>query len=90
MESSSNFSLENLLKTTSSEDVTRALQVNLGYSVDTHIPTIDEFLEDDYYLGKMTGNGTLVYEYWRRVLRHIFPTPLYSRYDTVFLRSAID
>lgn len=86
---SSNFSLDNLMKTQNPALIVRSLQVHLGYSVNTELPTIDEFIEDDFYLGKMTNNGKGIYAYWRDILRDIFPNPLYTNYDTVFLRSAI-
>lgn len=81
--------LKELLRTHSIEDLTRAAQVNLGYAPNTHIPSIDEFIESDEYLGTMTDNGKGIYPYWREVLREVFPFPLYNAYDTVFLRSAI-
>ena len=36
---------------------------------------IDTFIEDDQYIGSFTGNGTLIYEYWRRKLRELFRDP---------------
>ena len=85
-----NFTLEELMKAESPDKIVRSLQVHLGYSAITHIPTIDEFIENDYYLGKMTNGGKGIYPYWRQALREIFPNPLFINYDTVFLRSAIN
>lgn len=85
----SNFELDNLMKTQDPAVIVRSLQVHLGYSIHAELPTIDEFIEQDYYIGKMTNNGKGIYPYWRDVLRDIFPNPLYINYDTVFLRSAI-
>lgn len=34
--------------------------------------TIDEFICNDKYLGKVTGNGTLIYPFWREKYREIF------------------
>lgn len=34
--------------------------------------SIDTFLDDDLYLGKVTRNGQAIYPYWRKVLREIF------------------
>lgn len=81
--------LTKLLKENHPDDVIRSLQVHLGYSPATHIPSITEFCESDYYLGKTTNNGKAIYPYWREYLKTIFPNPLYINFDTVFLRSAI-
>jgi hypothetical protein len=48
-----NFTLNQILKDKKPEEVIKALQVNLGYSESEHLPTIDQFIEDDYYLGKL-------------------------------------
>jgi len=37
---------------------------------------IDTFIEDDYYLGKLTDNGKGVYQIWREALRTIYPDPI--------------
>lgn len=84
-----NSELEKLLSKRSTDDVVRSLQIHLGYHPTTHIPSIDEFIENDYYLGKVTDNGKGIYKYWREALRDMFPNPLFITYDTVFLRSAI-
>ena len=34
--------------------------------------TIDRFIEDPQYLGKVTGNGSLIYPFWREKYREIF------------------
>ena len=34
--------------------------------------TIDEFICNDRYLGRVTGNGTLIYPFWREKYREIF------------------
>jgi hypothetical protein len=85
----SNYHIDELLKNEDPARIIKSLQINLGYDATTHIPTIDEFIEDDYYLGKMTDNGKRIYSYWREALRVIFPNPLFVNYDTIFLRSAI-
>lgn len=36
---------------------------------------IDTFIEDDRYIGSFTGNGSLIYNYWRRKLRELFRDP---------------
>lgn len=33
---------------------------------------IDTFIENDYYIGKVTQQGTTIYPYWREKLRQIF------------------
>lgn len=81
--------LAKLVSENGSDRVVRSLQVYLGYHPSTYIPTIDEFIEKDEYLGKVTNNGKGIYKYWREKLREIFPNPLLVNYDTVFLRSAI-
>lgn len=81
--------LKQILQDTPKEEVIKALQINLGYEPKVHIPTIMEFLSDPYYLGNMTDNGNGIYPYWKKALQDIFPDPLYIKYDTVLLRSAI-
>lgn len=51
-------------------------------------PTIEQFIEDDYYLGKTFGKGKL-YPYWKQVLMDIFPTPIHTRYLIITLTGAI-
>lgn len=34
--------------------------------------TIDEFLENDHYMGKVFNNGKLIYPYWRDFLHNLF------------------
>lgn len=54
-------------------------------------PTIDEFISNEYYLGKIVGphlpNG--IYPYWMDVLRKIFPNPIICRYPYISLGGAI-
>ena len=49
--------------------------------------SIDEFICNDYYLGKSTGNGTLIYPYWRKKYREIFDASL--DYEEIVLTGAI-
>lgn len=61
----------------------QALQIQakiLGYA--KMPPSIEEFIESDYYLGKIFGNGKL-YPYWKEVLKKIYPTPIHTRYPFV-------
>lgn len=84
------FKFNEFIRTNDPKRLLKALQIHLGYSPTTNIPTIDEFIESDYYLGKSTDNGKGIYRYWREELRKIFPNPLQTNYNTVFFRSAIN
>lgn len=50
-------------------------------------PTVEEFICDDYYLGKVFNpklpNG--LYPYWMDVLKKIFPNPIICRYPYISL-----
>lgn len=62
----------NVLKTTKDTGDLSALE-SLWYCDYDEIPvTIDEFLENDYYMGKVFNNGKLIYPFWRRELHKIF------------------
>lgn len=52
-------------------------------------PTIDEFIESDYWLGGVLENGSAVYPYWRRALNQVFPNPFTSPYIEVIATGAI-
>lgn len=52
-------------------------------------PTIDEFIEDSYWLGEVLDGGKSVYPYWRNALRQIFPNPFQSPYIEVVATGAI-
>lgn len=84
-----NTTLDELLYTRGTDEVVRSLQVHLGYDSKIHLPDIESFICDDYYLGRTTNGGKAVFPYWMELLKEIFPNPLYSNYDTVFNRSAI-
>nr|DAT14414.1 MAG TPA: terminase [Bacteriophage sp.] len=49
-------------------------------------PTIDEFLDDNYYLGVI---GKTIFPFWREKLREIFPTPVHTKYPIVILSGSI-
>lgn len=55
-------------------------------------PTIDEFLNDPYYLGESfvddDGNST-IYPIWRKALREIYPNQFYSPYLEIVLTGSI-
>lgn len=59
------------------------------WSVDyEEIPvSIDEFIENPYYLGKSTRNGESIYPYWREKYREIFDPSL--NYEEIVLTGAI-
>lgn len=50
--------------------------------------TVEQFIEDDYYLGRTYGNKKL-YPYWKEVLQDVFPTPIHTRYPIIVLTGAI-
>jgi hypothetical protein len=41
-------------------------------------PTIDEFLNSDYYMGDITNEGKAIYPYWKEFLREMYKTPFYE------------
>lgn len=49
--------------------------------------SIDEFIENPYYLGKSTDNGNNIYPYWRKTYRKIFDSSL--AYEEVIFTGAI-
>ena len=49
-------------------------------------PTIDEFLDSDYYLGSL---GLMVYPFWRKKLRELFPNNITSTSTYVCLYGCI-
>lgn len=61
----------------------QAIQVQakiLGY--EKVPPSIEEFVNDPYYLGSMFGDGKL-YPYWLEVLKEIYPTPIHTAHPFV-------
>lgn len=58
----------------------------LGYK---RLPvSIDQFIEDDYYLGRVFGNNKL-FPYWKEKLMELFPSPIHTKYFVVLLTGAI-
>jgi predicted ATPase len=51
-------------------------------------PTIEQFVNDPYYMGSIYGNGKL-YRYWLPVLKKIYPTPIHTAYNVVVLTGAL-
>lgn len=49
-------------------------------------PTIDQFLDDDYYLGKI---GKTLFPFWREKLRLIYPTAIHTRYPIVVFKGGV-
>jgi len=58
----------------------------IGYS--KMPPSIEEFIEDEYYLGETFGDGKL-YPYWKEKLVELFPTPIHTAYTYIVLTGAI-
>jgi hypothetical protein len=52
-------------------------------------PTIDEFIEDDYFIGSTTDNGKAIYPRWRQFLRELYPDPIHTTHNVVSLGGAI-
>jgi hypothetical protein len=52
-------------------------------------PSIDEFIESDYYIGASTDNGKAIYPKWRQFLRELFPDPLHTSNTVVSLSGCI-
>src|ERR1039457_1493161 len=51
-------------------------------------PTFEQFIEDDYFMGRRLGKGKL-WPIWKDVLMGIFPHPIYSQYREVVLTGSI-
>ena len=51
------------------------------------LPTIDEFIDSNDYLGKILGGN--VYPVWRELLRKVYPNPYHSPYVEIILTGAI-
>lgn len=52
-------------------------------------PSIDQFLEDDFYLGQTTNNGKNIYPKWRDFFRELFPDPLHTTHTVINQSGAI-
>lgn len=66
-------------------EVMHSLARIAGY--EESVPTIDEFIDNPYYLGKSLGQG--LYPIWRRAGRIIYPTPYHSPKAEIVLSGAI-
>lgn len=49
-------------------------------------PSIDQFISDPFYLGDVCYN---LYDYWKDILRKIYPTPIHTRYPILVFKGAI-
>lgn len=52
-------------------------------------PTIDQFIEDDYYIGLSTKGGRAIYPKWREFLRELYPDPIHTSTNVVALSGCI-
>lgn len=53
-------------------------------------PSIEEFVTNDYYLGKAFGGGGKdVYPYWMKILKEIYPTPIHTAHPFVVFTGPI-
>jgi hypothetical protein len=50
-------------------------------------PTIEEFVNDDYYLGKVFGK--FLFKHWKNFLKKLFPDPIHQPYPYVCLTGAL-
>jgi Dephospho-CoA kinase len=64
----------------------RAVAKIIGYK--RMPPSIEEFIESPYYLGKVFGKGKL-FPYWKKILKDIFPSPIHTKYLIITLTGAI-
>lgn len=58
----------------------------LGYK--TMPVTIEQFIEDDYYFGQITGRGKL-YKFWKDRAKEIFPDPIITATPYLVITGAI-
>ena len=70
----------------SSEDLLRIQSEMIGYT--EMPPSIEKFVEDEYYLGKIFGGGKL-FPIWMQRLKEIFPSPIHTRYTYIAFCGAI-
>jgi len=68
------------------DDQIKAAATILGYK--KLPPTIEEFIEDDYYLGRTYSNQKL-YPFWKEKLMEIFPSPIHTASYIVVLKGGI-
>ena len=56
---------------------------------DRRITDIDTFICDDYFLGQITQGGQGIYDYWKDILRKMYPSPVINRYPFVSSGGAV-
>lgn len=66
-------------------DIMHQLALMSGY--ESKVPTINQFIDDPYYLGSSLGDG--IYPIWREAANIIYPTPYYSPKGELILSGAI-
>lgn len=73
--------------TLSEEDIQLRISAEaLGYKT---IPvSIEQFIEDEYYLGNITGKGQL-YKFWKERCKEIFPNPIVTSTPYLVITGAI-
>ena len=74
------------LKSLTKEERKKIKAEALGYTRGLP-PTIDEFLDNDYYAGKTLGK--IMYPYWRKVFREIFPDEISTDSNILALSLAL-
>ncbi|QIG71470.1 terminase large subunit protein [Rhizobium phage RHph_TM39] len=77
--------VQNLMAAHGKTETLRTLAKMGGY-VDAP-PTIDKFIDDDYFMGDMFGDNT--YPIWRSALYEIYPNPFFSPYLEIVLTGSI-
>lgn len=51
-------------------------------------PSIEQFIEDPYYMGSVYGNGKL-FPFWIPILKKIYPTPIHTAYNNIVLTGCL-
>ena len=78
--------LDRLLENSSETDLMHQLALMSGY--EEKVPTITEFMDNPYYLGKslVKSNGkSSVYPIWRNAACEVFPTPYHTTAVELYL-----
>lgn len=78
--------LDDLIKTAGGQEELLEQFARLsGYK--EQVPTIEEFVNDPYYLGKSVGDS--LYPIWLDALKKVYPSPYYSPCSEIILSGAI-
>lgn len=56
---------------------------------DRRITDIDTFICDDYFLGQITQGGQGIYDYWKDILRNMYPSPVINKHPYVSSGGAV-